>query len=192
MSRFRRAAAAVVVLLTGVLAAPTAAQATTLPWNSAPCITGGLYDIVTDTHQNWYVVRGSATQCAPTVEYGGFRVVVYKENAARGFSAGWNARQFPSAEPGESVWFGAAALQRKAGNYGLCLVAAGDKRIDCASATISKASAAVGSPPVLWPISVDDPLVAKEFDADPYTAAPNPAVGNGHDDNPHTFCGTCW
>lgn len=192
MSRFRRAAVTAVLLLAGVFTAPGAAWAETLPWTSAPCVTGWLGDVYTEPVGLFYVVHGDAIQCGPTVEHGGFQVVVYDPAEALGWAHGFNARQFPSVEEGVQVTFG-AAVNRRAGTYGICLVADTDERVVCGSISVSRTMAKLGIPPFLTPIGTDDPLVAKGFASTPYSGSPNPAIGNGGSGgDPHTFCGTCW
>jgi hypothetical protein len=185
-----RRAALVAAVLAATLLAAAPAEAVPAPWTSAPCVAGELSEPEWDSGGQRYVIIGVATQCAPVVANGGFRIVTYRPDVAVGDAPGYNARRFPSATPGAMVIFGAAALPpRTAGNYGICLVAGENHRISCVSITVPVApnpSVTVAA----WPISTDAPLVAKDFNAGPYDTNPIPPRGSGG--GIINTCGTCF
>lgn len=186
----RLSAVALAATLTVGLAGSTptsAAEATStdpVPWTMAPCATANLGGAVKDRSVDWFVMSGSAVQCAPVVVGGGVRIAVYPEGGETGHAAGYNVRLFDTAAAGVTREFGAAVVRPFSGEYGVCVLAGEHSRIACVRLTVA------GDPPAATtrPIATTDPLVTKEVDTAPYSGGVHPPSYKGTDPT----CGTCF
>jgi hypothetical protein len=167
---------------------PAAAGADPLPeWNIAPCATATLTSVQQDESSGRTVLFGSATQCDPVVNAGGFRIATYLAGDKEGEAPGYNARRFPSPRPGDVRPFG-AAIPRGPVDHGVCVIAGKEQRIAC-----GRVSPVITGSVIprfrLTPVSPNDPLVAMPVRTTPYTGSvqPNP---DGND--PINACGTCF
>jgi hypothetical protein len=179
----RRTAAALAAVLTALLAAPApAVAADPVPWTMAPCATAYLGSAARDHSVHWFVIPGTAYQCAPTVTGGGIRLAVYPAGSQTGHSAGYQVRLFRTLET--SPEFGVAIVPTLPGVNGVCVLAGEHTRITCVRVTV----AADNRTATTERIDADDPLVAKEVRTAPYEGNVYPPAGKGG--NP--TCGTCY
>ncbi|MCA2214126.1 hypothetical protein [Jidongwangia harbinensis] len=187
-SRLVTLVAALATLFAGAAPA-TARQADPEPWAMAPCATASLSETELDEDGAWFVVFGGATQCAPVVSQGGFRIASYSADKTTGTAAGYNIRLFRSAEPGATRGFGAAVLPRASvGEYGVCVLTGDNVRTVCSLVTITKNGS--NFPTVrTQALNPDAPLVAKDVVAGGYTGSVYPPVRPG---GPVGVCATCF
>jgi hypothetical protein len=179
----RRTIATLLAALTATLAgtAPVLA-AGPVSWTMAPCATAYLGRAVRDVSVGWFVISGSAYQCAPAVAGAGIRLAVYGAGSATGYSMGYQVRLFETLEL--SPEFGVALVQLP-GEYGACVLAGEYSRVTCVRVVVAEDRRTATTER----IEVDDPLVAKEVGyLAPYTGSVYPP--SSKDGNP--TCGTCY
>jgi hypothetical protein len=200
-------------LLPGHAASAADGGTPSIPWRYATCVQGGLSGVLPDAHLDYFVVTGTATECAApaaTDMPAGFGLVTYRGRAGLpGLLHGYNVRVFPT--PPATGWqptpitFGALAVARSAGTYGVCLTAGPITRdpqmplnyygvkVACVRVTVT-GSQAEGHSATMTPLAADDPLVSGP--ASPrgaYTGSPSPPVPDSTPgEDPHNFCGSCF
>lgn len=156
------------------------------PFNEAPCMSVYLNEVEPEYGSHIMVLNGAAVQCAPIVEYGGFRVATYLPDEPTGTAPSWNARRFHTAEEGSIRSFGAAALPWRAGEYAVCVLGVGLERLACGLAVLTSTQNG-GFRTILTSLPTDSPLVDKEVSAGPYTGRFSPPRGGGTG-----HCATCF
>jgi hypothetical protein len=182
---------ATVALIAGVLlTAAGPAQADTVTWSMAPCVTGVDMEPSPRNYAGYVVLEGAATQCGPVTDNGGFRIAAYPANATTGTAPGYNTRLFRSTVVGESRSFGVAALPMISGEYGVCVLAGQDQRLGCYRAVVTTGGGDATA--VLRPLATDAALVAKEVVMTPYTGAIIPPRAPGKSNPTNPACGTCF
>ncbi|GIE83492.1 hypothetical protein Aph02nite_94420 [Actinoplanes philippinensis] len=213
---FRFRAAASVLLLTAALLpgrTASAATPTTIHWRYSTCVQGALSGLQPDSNLEYFVVTGTATQCAAPAATDlpvGFGLVTYRGRAGLpGLLQGYNVRLFPA--PPDTGWqpatidFGALAVPRGAGAYGVCAVA-GPTTIDprvpvyyyavkvaCVLVTVTGQST-TGFTTTMTPLPFDDPLISGPVSQrSSYTGSTSPPPPDGSPGgDPSNFCGSCF
>jgi hypothetical protein len=194
VKRLATFAAAVLLLLLG---APAPAQADAIEWNMAPCVEPRLGGFHWDHTGKVLVLRGTGTECPPAVEHGGFALATYRPGGETGSAPGYNIRLFETAGGGDTLTFdeypvfrdfGAVVVPNREGEYGVCMLAGADERIQCVLATVARDSSGnwVGT---TEPLATDAPLVDRVARIGEYTGAVRPPVKEG---GPVGNCGTCF
>jgi hypothetical protein len=182
----KRVAAAAFALLLILLPTPAHAD---VPFHISPCVETSLTDVTYDAESMAMVLNGVASQCAPVVENGGFRIATYLPRSPMGGSQGWQARRFEGPVEGEVRPFAVRLLGASRATYGVCLISGGSaeplegKRVACGLVVQPNPQT---SPPTasLMPLSSDDPLVDKWVIVNGGPAGP--------DSDPDGVCGTCF
>ena len=171
-------------LLLILLPSPAYAAPDPPPFTLAPCVQATFGDVTWDPDAEVLVLNGSATQCGPVVENGGFYFATYLERSPLGYSESYNRRWFSAPVEGDVRTFGVAAIPVTRGNNGVCLIS-GAGRTVCARFSTTRPP---DGPPtvVIAPLAVNDPLVNKLVLARPYAGETGPpSNGSG-------TCGTCF
>ncbi|WP_433789178.1 hypothetical protein [Actinoplanes sp. CA-252034] len=215
MSFRLRAAATTAMLLTAALLPGQAvsAAAGAVPWRYATCVQAELSGLHPDSNLEFFVVTGAATQCAAPAATDlpvGFSLVAYRGRAGlAGRLQGYNVRLFPA--PPSSGWqparveFGALAVERAAGTYGVCAVSGPTRmdpqmplyyygvRVACVRITVT-GDRNTGYHTTMTPLAADDPLVSGPVSPrSAYTGSTSPGEPDGSPGgDPHNFCGSCF
>jgi hypothetical protein len=183
------AALAAAVLALTAPAGPALARADAGP-AMAPCVVPSFETVQRDDLAPWLVLFGGATDCPPRITNAGFRIATYYPDRALGDAPGYNIRRlYPVLSgAGADSLFGTAVAPATPGVYGVCLLAAGNRRVACGLIT-----ATAGTPALtvtFAPLPVDDPLVSRDVVTTPWTGDVAPPGGGGH--HPGNSCGTCF
>ncbi|RSM55650.1 hypothetical protein DMB66_35675 [Actinoplanes sp. ATCC 53533] len=169
-------------MIAGVLlTAAGPAQADTVTWKLAPCVTAAQMEPSPSEYSGYVVLEGSATQCGPVIASGGFAIADYAANATTGTVRGHNVRFFRSTVVGEVLPFRVAALPLTPGEYGVCVLAGRNQRVRCSHVVVTTDSGDVTA--VVRPLATDAPLVNKEVVKPLYI----PGI-----EDPNPACGTCF